>query len=133
CRGRACRPPGTRLLLTTVSAFQKAFRSDDPSSGLRSDQRSRGVSNMDIREARHGLGGALDRRRFLRLGATTLGAAALTIGADVDASVAATPAVATAPSELPLLGGPEYPIGFFWPPPKEFTTSARYAEIAEAG
>ncbi|HEY8457341.1 MAG TPA: hypothetical protein VIL34_17240 [Actinopolymorphaceae bacterium] len=89
--------------------------------------------DIDAREPRHVLGSALNRRRFLQLGVAGLGAAALSVGARARASFAASPAVAPAASDLPLLGGPEYPIGFFWPPPREFTTSERYAEIAEAG
>ncbi|EWM13452.1 hypothetical protein [Kutzneria sp. 744] len=35
--------------------------------------------------------------------------------------------------DLPLISGPEFPIGLYWPPPPEFTTLARYQEIAAAG
>jgi len=45
----------------------------------------------------------------------------------------AGPAPFVGAAELPLLSGPDLPIGFFWPPPQPFTTSERYAEIAEAG
>jgi hypothetical protein len=34
---------------------------------------------------------------------------------------------------LPLLGGPEFPIGIFWPPPPQQTTIERYQEIKDAG
>ena len=36
-------------------------------------------------------------------------------------------------SALPLIGGPEFPIGIFWPPPPEETTAQRYQDIADAG
>ena len=34
---------------------------------------------------------------------------------------------------LPLTGGPDFPIGLFWPPPPDQTTQARYQEIRDAG
>lgn len=37
------------------------------------------------------------------------------------------------PSGLPLTGGPEFPIGLFWPPHPYASTLARYTEIADAG
>lgn len=43
------------------------------------------------------------------------------------------PAAATARAELPLIGGPQFPIGIFWPPHPYETTVSRYAEIAGAG
>ncbi|MFI9381039.1 hypothetical protein [Kutzneria sp. NPDC052558] len=36
-------------------------------------------------------------------------------------------------SGLPLLGGPQFPIGIFWPPPPDQTTATRYQQIADAG
>jgi hypothetical protein len=36
-------------------------------------------------------------------------------------------------SDLPLIGGPEFPIGIFWPPPPDETTAQRYRDIADAG
>jgi hypothetical protein len=35
--------------------------------------------------------------------------------------------------DLPLISGPDFPIGLYWPPPPEFTTAERYQEIAAAG
>ncbi|MFB6720989.1 hypothetical protein ACFCV3_12545 [Kribbella sp. NPDC056345] len=50
---------------------------------------------------------------------------------------AKVPAAATAPAaacvDLPLVGGAEYPIGVFWPPPPYQTTVERYGEIRTAG
>jgi hypothetical protein len=50
---------------------------------------------------------------------------------------AAVPAQAVAPAaacvDLPLVGGTEFPIGVFWPPPPYQTTVERYGEIREAG
>ena len=36
-------------------------------------------------------------------------------------------------TDLPLVSGPDFPIGIYWPPPPEETTAARYQEIAAAG
>ncbi|HEY6739617.1 MAG TPA: hypothetical protein VI076_12290 [Actinopolymorphaceae bacterium] len=41
--------------------------------------------------------------------------------------------VSQACGPLPLLGGEEFPIGLFWPPPPFETTPERYAEIRQAG
>lgn len=38
-----------------------------------------------------------------------------------------------AATTLPLLGGPEFPIGLFWPPPPDETTTERYQQIKDAG
>jgi hypothetical protein len=35
--------------------------------------------------------------------------------------------------ELPLVGGPDLPIGVFWPPPSYETTPERYRELAATG
>jgi hypothetical protein len=44
------------------------------------------------------------------------------------------PATADRSALIPdLLGNDVFPIGFFWPPPKAETTTARYAEIKAAG
>jgi hypothetical protein len=48
------------------------------------------------------------------------------------ATAAATTAV-PAPEQLPLLGGPEFPIGIFWPPHPYASTRARFQEIKDAG
>lgn len=42
-------------------------------------------------------------------------------------------AAATAAADLPLTGGPDFPIGLFWPPHPFETTLARYQEISDAG
>lgn len=60
--------------------------------------------------------------------ATVLPTAALAVPAEA----AAAPA-ARASADLPLVGGPQFPIGIFWPPHPYETTVARYTEIAEAG
>jgi hypothetical protein len=36
-------------------------------------------------------------------------------------------------TDLPLVSGPDFPIGIYWPPPPEETTAERYREIAAAG
>ena len=36
-------------------------------------------------------------------------------------------------SELPLIGGADFPIGIFWPPPPDQTTQQRYQQIKDAG
>lgn len=77
-------------------------------------------------------------RRSLLLGA---GASAAAIATGVNHPAAATPASAAIPSStaipspdsLPLTGGPEFPVGLFWPPHPYASTPARFAEIAEAG
>jgi hypothetical protein len=37
------------------------------------------------------------------------------------------------PDQLPLTGGPEFPIGLFWPPHPYASTAERFAEIKHAG
>jgi hypothetical protein len=81
-------------------------------------------------------------RRTLLLGA---GAAAVTAASTTSASAAGlttsasavgvVPAAAAIPSpdDLPLTGGPEFPIGLFWPPHPYASTPERYAEIKAAG
>jgi len=63
----------------------------------------------------------------LAAGATVLSAA----GAPAAAAPAGTGGAATA--DLPLIGGAEFPIGIYWPPPPYETTLARYREIRDAG
>lgn len=46
---------------------------------------------------------------------------------------AAAEAAAPSPDDLPLTGGPDFPIGIFWPPHPYASTADRYAEIADAG
>jgi hypothetical protein len=81
----------------------------------------------------------LGRRALLQaagLGAGVLAAGGLAAGR---ASAAAPPGPAgaaaptAAPSDLPLTGGPEFPIGLFWPPHPFQTTLERYQEISDAG
>lgn len=68
----------------------------------------------------------LDRRTFLRL--AVAGAASTVV---VPTLLNSTADAGTPPPRL--LAGPEYPIGFWWPPPPAETTIERYAEIAHAG
>ncbi|GAA1153371.1 hypothetical protein GCM10009630_59620 [Kribbella jejuensis] len=49
------------------------------------------------------------------------------------ASAGAAPAAVPSPDTLPLTGGPEFPIGLFWPPHPYASTAARFAEIKNAG
>jgi hypothetical protein len=86
-------------------------------------------------------------RRSLLLGAgATAAAAALSAGpafATNTATNTATNVTAAglveaaasipSPDTLPLTGGPEFPIGLFWPPHPYASTPERFAEIAEAG
>ncbi len=93
-------------------------------------------------------------RRTLLLGAGAAAAAAATAAEAAPASAApatAVPAsgapasaeapqiVATdnitvpSPDDLPLTGGPDFPIGLFWPPHPYESTAKRFTEIADAG
>jgi hypothetical protein len=51
------------------------------------------------------------------------------------AGIAGSAATAAIPSPdiLPLTGGPEFPVGLFWPPHPYASTAERFGEIAEAG
>ena len=49
------------------------------------------------------------------------------------ASASSSASAAVAGAGLPLTGGPDFPIGLFWPPHPFQTTLARYQEITEAG
>ncbi|WP_222853993.1 hypothetical protein [Fodinicola acaciae] len=71
-----------------------------------------------------------DRRDLFRMAG--LGAAA-TVLPEALAGTASPATAAPAAADLPLIGGPEFPIGIFWPPPPYETTASRYAEIAAAG
>lgn len=77
----------------------------------------------------------MGRRSVLR--AAGVGVGALAVGAlDSGPAGAAPPRPVAArpdPATLPLVGGPEFPIGVFWPPPPFETTAARYRELAAAG
>ncbi|SEG27099.1 hypothetical protein SAMN05216223_104129 [Actinacidiphila yanglinensis] len=49
------------------------------------------------------------------------------------AGTASTVSAAASSADLPLTGGPDFPIGLFWPPHPYETTLDRYQEIADAG
>ncbi len=81
---------------------------------------------------------SVSRRRMLTAAGVGAGLAALkpssASAAPPSAAATLTPAPAATPtSDLPLVGGPTFPIGIFWPPPPFESTAARYAEIASAG
>jgi hypothetical protein len=65
--------------------------------------------------------------------ATTSDAAAASGAALDPAATSAAPAAIPSPDDLPLTGGPEFPIGLFWPPHPYESTPERYAEIKAAG
>lgn len=82
---------------------------------------------------------ALSRRRMLLAAG---GAAALPAASMLAVGAASDEARAQAPRRrrdvpptagLPLVGGPEFPVGAFWPPPPTHVTAERYQEIADAG
>jgi hypothetical protein len=70
-------------------------------------------------------------RRSLLLGATAAAAALTTGPAGAAATLFGT--AIPSPDTLPLTGGPEFPIGLFWPPHPYASTAARFEEIVEAG
>jgi hypothetical protein len=79
-------------------------------------------------------GWEMDRKTFLRLAGMTGGAVAAgdaLLGTPLSAAAVAT--TASAPDPGPILGGPRFPIGLFWPPPPLQTTLSRYQEIVDAG
>jgi hypothetical protein len=49
------------------------------------------------------------------------------------AASATVPTATASDADLPLTGGPDFPIGLFWPPHPYQTTLARYQEITDAG
>ncbi|WP_328465555.1 hypothetical protein [Streptomyces sp. NBC_00448] len=53
--------------------------------------------------------------------------------ASTTSSSAATEPAAATSADLPLTGGPDFPIGLFWPPHPYETTLDRYQEISDAG
>ncbi|MEV5962047.1 hypothetical protein AB0L70_09805 [Kribbella sp. NPDC051952] len=85
----------------------------------------------------HRVLGPSRRTVLLGAGATALTAAtASTVAATSVASAAGgVPAAAAIPSPdvLPLTGGPDFPIGLFWPPHPYASTAERFAEIKSAG
>lgn len=63
------------------------------------------------------------------LGAGALAASGLLRGTAAQAGVPR----AAASADLPLLSGPDFPVGLFWPPHPFQTSLARYQEISDAG
>ncbi|HZX08456.1 hypothetical protein [Kribbella sp.] len=99
-------------------------------------------------ESPHQILGPSRRSLLLGAGATALTAAAVTAStgtasatgtASGAASAAAGAGVLPAdvavpsPDTLPLTGGPDFPIGLFWPPHPFASTADRFAEIKNAG
>jgi hypothetical protein len=73
-------------------------------------------------------------RRSLLLGAgATAAAAVMSAGSVAEAWAGRAEAAIPSPDTLPLTGGPEFPVGLFWPPHPYASTPERFAEIAEAG
>jgi hypothetical protein len=80
----------------------------------------------------------MDRRRLLQaagVGAGVVAAVGTTVGlAATRHRSGGTAAVDAADAEqLPILGGPDFPIGIFWPPHPFQASVARYREITDAG
>lgn len=85
---------------------------------------------MDPASSPHAIG----RRALLQAAGLGAGVAAASAVLGVSPAAAAPrTASPTATADLPLVGGPDFPIGLFWPPPPFETTQARYQEIADAG
>ncbi|GAA1570909.1 MULTISPECIES: hypothetical protein [Kribbella] len=90
-------------------------------------------------ESPHQILGPSRRSLLLGAGATALTAAAATASAGTAsaggaaAGGAALDAAVPSPDTLPLTGGPDFPIGLFWPPHPYASTAARFAEIKGAG
>jgi hypothetical protein len=99
----------------------------------------------------HQILGPSRRSLLLGAGATALtAAAATTSAATASASTASGPTASAvgpsaaggaapadvavpSPDSLPLTGGPDFPIGLFWPPHPYASTAQRFAEIKNAG
>ncbi|WP_329366662.1 hypothetical protein OG896_17945 [Streptomyces sp. NBC_00669] len=78
----------------------------------------------------------LNRRALLQaagMGAGVLAAGAATVGRVVAATNTSDSAAPAPAADLPLTGGPDFPIGLYWPPHPYQTTLARYREITDAG
>ncbi|MGH3095986.1 MAG: hypothetical protein ACRDMV_08305 [Streptosporangiales bacterium] len=77
----------------------------------------------------------LDRRSVLRAAGIGTAAATFSLGAGGrPARAAVVPRTRRGSAgNLPLVGGEEFPIGLYWPPPPFQTTQQRYREIADAG
>src|SRR5690606_5388557 len=73
------------------------------------------------------------RQLFLAAGVGAAASAVSAAGLGAPGRARAAPRTRPALDDLPLVGGPEFPIGLFWPPPPFETTLARYTEIADAG
>ncbi|HVX46656.1 MAG TPA: hypothetical protein VHC49_22375 [Mycobacteriales bacterium] len=73
---------------------------------------------------------SVSRRSLLR--AAGIGAGVAATSGVVTAAPASARVARPAAADLPLIGGPEFPIGLFWPPPPLQTTLDRYQEIAAA-
>ena len=77
------------------------------------------------------------RSLLLGAGATALTAASATVASASTASASMASAAAEvavpSPDVLPLTGGPDFPIGLFWPPHPFASTAERFAEIKNAG
>ncbi|HET6298859.1 MAG TPA: hypothetical protein VFG33_36155 [Kribbella sp.] len=73
-------------------------------------------------------------RRTLLIGAGATVAASALAGSGQAVAAGNTETLAIpSPDTLPLTGGPEFPVGLFWPPHPYASTPQRFAEIAEAG
>ncbi|WP_200823433.1 hypothetical protein [Actinacidiphila yanglinensis] len=88
---------------------------------------SRGLNRRRLLQAA-GLGAGV-----LAAGGTAAGLAATSGDAHGTADDAASAVDAAASADLPLTGGPDFPIGLYWPPHPFETTPARYREITDAG
>jgi len=77
------------------------------------------------------------RSLLLGAGATALTAASASVASASTASASMASAAAEvavpSPDVLPLTGGPDFPIGLFWPPHPFASTAERFAEIKNAG
>jgi hypothetical protein len=93
------------------------------------------AQNLPSSDASRGV----DRRTLLHaagLGAGVLAASGMAAGraaAAPNTAVTGTASAAATSADLPLTGGPDFPIGLFWPPHPFETTLARYQEITDAG
>jgi hypothetical protein len=86
----------------------------------------------------HQILGPSRRSLLLGAGATALTAAAASAASASTAAASTTSAgpdtvAVPSPDQLPLTGGPEFPIGLFWPPHPYASTAERFAEIKHAG
>jgi hypothetical protein len=94
------------------------------------------MNDRPVRSPHQALG--VSRRQILLTAGASAAAAAVPLtsaaAAPADPAAAAPSAVdIPSPDTLPLTGGPEFPIGIFWPPHPYASTQARYQEIKDAG